>query len=199
MTTNIRNLNRRNLKKSKGFTMLELIVVLAVVAVLALVSMPYFRGMMVSGKVEPTANDLNKVATKIRGNFTGQGTTPYTALGTGAAATANFSNVARGVASALTITGNGATATTQHELGATGSQVTVAAGTITTAGDSFTVTLPTVNDAACPGLAAQLARGAEVITINGTSVKAAGGQYNGGTAQNLCTPNDTNTFVFTFR
>ena len=120
-------------------------------------------------------------------------------IGAPAAATANFANTAAGLASSLTVTGTGATATVQHGLGATGSQVAVASSTITTAGDSFTVTFPTVNMAACPGLASQLSKAAEVITINGTSVKAAGGNYNGGAAQNLCTAGDTNAFVFTFR
>jgi len=87
----------------------------------------------------------------------------------------------------------------EHDIGATGSAIAVAQATITTAGDSFSVTLPTVNDSACPGLAAQLARSAEVIDINGTNVKAAGAVFNGGTAQNACTAGDTNSFTFTFR
>lgn len=87
----------------------------------------------------------------------------------------------------------------QHDLGETGAQIAVASSTITTAGDSFTVTLPKVNEAACPGIAAQLAKSAEVILVNGKSVKAVGGTYNGGTAQNLCTAGDTNSFAFTFR
>jgi len=188
-----------SLKKAKGFTLVELIVVIAIGALLALFAVPYARGVIINGKVEPTANDVNKTVSMIRGNFAGQGVTPYTNLGTGAAATAIFSNTARGLSSSLTVAGTGATATTQHDLGLTGSQITVASTTITTAGDSFSVTMPTVNDAACPGLAAQLSRVAEVITINATNVKAVGGNYNGGTAQNACTAGDTNTFVFTFR
>jgi hypothetical protein len=77
--------------------------------------------------------------------------------------------------------------------------VTVAPATIAVAGDSFTVTAPTVNEAACPGLASSLSRAAEVISVNGVAVKAVNGVYNGGTAQNACTAGDTNTFVFTFR
>lgn len=186
-------------KSQAGFTFIELISVLAVAALLALVALPALRSTLVGGKVEPTASDINKVVTKIRGNFSGQGNTPYTNLGAAAAATAVFSNTARGLASSLTITGNGATATAQHDIGATGSQITVAQATITAAGDSFTVTLPTVNDAACPGLAAQLVKAAEAISINGVVVKPVGGVFNGGTAQNACTADDTNTFVFTFR
>jgi len=186
-------------KKAKGFTLVELIVVIAIGALLALFAVPYARGIIINGKVEPTANDVNKTVTSMRGNFAGQGVTPYTNLGSGAAATAIFANTARGLSSSLTVTGSGATATVQHDLGETGAQISVASSTITTAGDSFTVSLPLVNVAACPGLAAQLSRVAEVIAINGTAVKASGGTYNGGTAQNACTDGDTNTFDFTFR
>lgn len=185
--------------KSRGFTIVELLVVLAIIALLAIVGIPMMRGMIVSGKVEPTAGDINKIATKLRTNFQGQGTTPYTNLGTAAEATANFANTARGLASALTVTGTGATATIQHDLGATGAEIGVASATVTTAGDSFAVTVNDVNEAGCPMLAAQLSKAAEVITVNGVSVKAAGGTYNGGTATNACTTGDTNDFVFTFR
>lgn len=191
--------NGRGAKRAKGFTLVELLIVLAIIALLAIYGVPFVRGIIIGGKVQPTADDINKTVTSMRGNFAGQGTTPYTNLGAAANATAVFSNTAKGLASALTITGTGATATTQHDLGATDSQIAVASSMITTAGDSFTVELPTVNNAACPQLASQLSRAAEAITINGTSVKDVGAVYNGGAAQNVCTDGDTNDFIFTFR
>jgi prepilin-type N-terminal cleavage/methylation domain-containing protein len=190
---------KKTLKYSKGFTLVEVLIVLAIIGLLAVFGTPFVRGVVTEGKVEPTASDINKVVTKIRGNFAGNGTTPYTNMGAGAVATAIFANTARGLAGSLTVTGVNAGATVQHDLGLTGSQVTAAQATITTAGDSFTVTLPTVNNAACPGLASQLNRGSEAISINGNVVKAVGGAYNAGAAQNFCTEGDTNTFVFTFR
>ena len=66
-------------------------------------------------------------------------------------------------------------------------------------GDSFTITLPTANKAACPGLSTQLNRIAVAMSINGTVVKPLGGNYNGSTAENACTGGDTNTYVLTFR
>ena len=185
--------------KQRGFTIIELIVVLSLIAVLAAVAAPRAAAMYIDAKVSPTAGDVVKAVTKIRANFQGQGATPYTNLGAPAAATAVFANTVRSLGSALTVNGAGATATTSHEIGATGSLVAVAQATIVTAGDSFTVTFPTVNHAACPTLAAQMARAAEIISINATDVKTVALPYNGGTAQNLCNNGDVNAFVFTFR
>ena len=185
--------------KQAGFTIVELIISIAVIAVLSILAIPFARGIIIDGKVGPTGADLTKVSNKIRGNMAGQGIAPYVNLGATAAATAVFANTARGLASALTVTGAGATATAQHDIGTANSQITVAQGNLGTAGDSFVVTLPTVNSAACPGLASQVNRSTEAISINGTVVKAVGGQYNGATAQNACTDGDTNTFVFTYR
>ena len=112
---NIRNIRPASLKKAKGFTLVELIVVIAIGALLALFAVPYARGVIINGKVEPTANDINKTVTSIRGNFAGQGVTPYNNLGVGAAATAIFANTARGLSSALTVSGNGAAATVHRD------------------------------------------------------------------------------------
>lgn len=186
-------------KRQKGFTLVELIIVVAIIALLSLLGIPFVRDFIVEGKVQPTGSDVTKIVTKIRSNMSGSGAAPYVALGAPADATAMFANTARGMASSMTVAGAGNASTVQHDIGAAGSQITVAQANLGAAGDSFSVTFPTVNKAACPGLATQVSRSAEVITINGVVVKANGGVYNGATAQNACTPDDTNAFVFTFR
>jgi len=178
----------------RGFTMIELTVVIGLVAVLMIIGIPFVRNFMIDGKVPKVADDITKVATKLRTNFSGQGATPYTSI-----STASFANTAKGMASVLIINGSGATATVTHDIGATGSTVTAASATITTAGDSFAVTVNDAAEAACPSLAAGISKAAERITINGTTVKAVGGNYNGATASTACTAGDTNDFVFTFR
>lgn len=185
--------------KNKGFSLVELVLVIAIGALLALLGIPKIQSLITSGKVEPTGNDIVKTAAAIRATMAGQGATPYTNIGAGAAANAVFANTARGLATTLTVAGTGATATVTHDIGTSGAAITTAQGNLGAAGDSFTVTLPTVSVDACPGLATQVSKSAEVISINGTVVKANGGNYNGGSAQNACTDGNTNTFVFTFR
>lgn len=187
-------------RAQRGFTLVELTLVIAIIGILVAFATPFVRGLLIEGRVDPTAQDIIKITNSMRAAAASTGSnTPYTNLGAPAAATAVFANTGRGKANTITIAGTGNTATAQHQLGATGAQITVAQATITTLGDSFTVTLPTVNEAACPGLATQLSKVAEAITINGTSVKAVGGRYNGAAAQNACTAGDNNTYVFAFR
>jgi len=199
MQANVFKNSSNTVRGSRGFTMIELLVVLAIILVLGILAQPYARGIIINGKVDPTAGDISKIVAKLRSNFSGQGTTPYTNMGAATAATAVFANTGRGLVSALSISGEGATATIAHDIGSTGSQLTVSQATITTLGDSFSVSVPTVSDAACPGLAASLSKSAEAITVNGALAKGANGVYNGGIAQNACVAGENNTFVFTFR
>jgi prepilin-type N-terminal cleavage/methylation domain-containing protein len=194
----MKNISISQMRSQKGFTLVEMIIVMAITAILAIIGVPLIQSYITQGKVEPTANDLRNGVAAMRKNFS-QGSAPYSGLGSGAAATAVFANNLRGAATTMQVSGAGASATLQHTIGAAGSQVTVASTTLATAGDAYTVTLPTVSASACPDMAAIMARTAEVITINGTTVKSNAGAYNGAAASNLCTDGDTNNFIFTFR
>lgn len=186
--------------RQSGFTLVELLVVIAIVGILISLVQPRIRAIIIEGRVESTAKDIISATNVLRASAAANGTTtPYTTLGATAVATASFANAAMAKATNLSVAGVGAAATVAHNLGATNSQITVAQAANPTAGDSFTVTVPTANKAACPGLASQLSRVADVITINAVVVKALNGVYNGTAGENACTADDTNAFVFTFR
>lgn len=190
---------KQGAKRQKGFTILELTFVLTVIALLGVLAFPRISALLIEGRMEPTARDLAGALVRIRANAEGTGNTPYLAAGT-----ATLANTLRERSTVLNIAGVGAAATVQHRLGLTGSQVTLVPATITTLGDAFTVTLPTVNAAACPGMASQMVANAEVITINATVVHrsvvaGAAVAYSGQTALNACTADNTNTFIYTMR
>jgi type IV pilus assembly protein PilA len=194
------NIKMSSTFKQRGFTLVELLTVLAIIAILMALAQPFVRDLLIEGRVDPTAQDVAATANVIRAQGASSGSaTPYSNLGSTTAATAAFANAAMNRAQALTVSGAGSSATITHGLGASGSQLTVAQGTVTNAGDAFTVTFPTVAKAACPGLATQLNRTAVAITVNGTAVKSVGGAYNATNAQNACTAGDTNEYVFTFQ
>lgn len=180
---------QRSSSRQSGFTFVELTIVIAIIAVLAIAGIPIAQTMVVKGKVEPVANDISKTAAAVRGIYAGTVPNPYSAITGGLLA-----QTAKGIATALNVNGT-STFTLTHDLGTTGGTLTAASAN---GGASFAVTVPTVNDAACPGLASVLSKSASAISINGTSVKAAGGTFNAGTAQGACTSGDTNSFVFTF-
>lgn len=181
-------------KKQGGYLAMEYIVVSLVVGVIGLFALPRIQSWIISGKVGPTSNDAVQGVLRIRANAEGSGATPYTSMSTAALA-----NTLRERSSALTVSGTTTTATMTHALGETGAAVTAAPATLTTLGDSFSVTFAQVNKGACPELATRLQNVSEVITINGVSVKTTTTAYNGQTAENACTGGNTNTFVFTMR
>lgn len=183
-------------KLAKGFSIVELLIVLAIGGVLAIIGIPFAQDIIIGGKVEPIGSDINKVAAKFRTNFAGQGAAPYLNV-----TDAIMGSTGRGVVSALSITPAGILA---HDIGGAGA-VNIAPGApagmapAPANGATFTITATTVEAAACPGLAAQMSRSAEFITVNGAVAKQTGANYDGAAATAACVPGPNNTFGFTFR
>lgn len=178
--------------KQGGFTLIELTTVIAIIGILAIAALNAISSYVISGKVGPGASEMLRGMQKMKINAEGGGATPYAA-----ASTSGYANVMRN-GGVFSVIGTGAAATLDNSFRAIGaSAVAVAPATIVSLGDAYSITLSNVNDAACPSLAGSVQRGAEIISINGTVVKPAGGGYNGIAAADACTQFDTNTFVFT--
>lgn len=179
--------------RARGFMSIELMGVLAVVAILSIAGLAWIASAVISGRVSPAATELQRAVLRMRTNAEGAGATPYAGL-----TTSNLCNYLRSGA-IFTTTGTGAAATCVHSLAVlnAGATVTAAPGTLNgNAGDSWTVTANGTSPFACPDFAAALKNTAVVISINGTNVKAANGNYNNAAAADACNLVDSNVFVF---
>jgi len=187
-----------HLKRQAGFSLIEISIVAVILLIAAVIGIPAINGYIIENKVPHVGRELQRFIAGARTTAEGLGATPYTGIGT-----PQLINAMR-TSSVLSVTGTGTNARVLHSIGASDGDVTVAPGTLTTAGDAMTITVNKVNSAACPGLATVMQKVSESITINGTSVKAPGtggtvGAYNANSAQAACTSGDTNTFVFVAR
>lgn len=187
-----------SLRRQRGFTLVEMAIVSAIVLIAAIVGIPAINGYIIENKVPAVGQELQRFVARTKASNQGLGSTPYAGIGM-----AQLSNVLRG-SSVITVVGAGATATVQHGLGAADGRITLAASQVNQSGDAFDITLDRVSEAACPGLAAVMQRVSERIAINNVPIKQPGtggaaGAYNAAVADSACTSGDTNTFSFVSR
>lgn len=184
--------NKYAQKKQNGFTLLEVIIVVALIGLLALALTPVFNNYLVSINVTPVAKDLNlyAITKKSSGQQSDDGD-PYTGI-----TQASFANAMD--KSHLRISSG--SDVVRHKLGGGD------AGTVTIAenGTQFTLTASKLASAACPDFITQMQLNAWKVTLNGTTVKASDDNnnlttpYSVNKAQAVCNKGDTNEAVFTY-
>ncbi|MCR4305706.1 MAG: type II secretion system GspH family protein, partial [Candidatus Daviesbacteria bacterium] len=66
--------------KSKGFTLVELLVVVSIIAVLSVVGITLFSGVQQNARDAKRKADIDAISKALEANYTGGSTTPYPAL-----------------------------------------------------------------------------------------------------------------------
>lgn len=183
-------------KRQKGNYLLNVSLGILLTIFLMIWGIPKIKNYMIEGAIPSVADEIQRFVTRTKSSTYGSGTSPYTGL-----TQAFFARSVRGSALQVgDVSGQGTASTVvRHGLGG-GDDGLV---TISTTGDTFSLTFSNVSDAACPGLASALQRTIDGITINGKVSKATNSSnvvttgFVAGTAAANCTDGDTNAFVFT--
>lgn len=185
-----------------GFTLIELLVVLSLVAVFAMVAIPFIRGIFIESRVPHVVNDLTLVSNQFRAQAAmalHQTSVPYANLGSSTSARATAANTGGNRFQSFGVQGSGSTATITHDIGDTDAAVLVQQAQIIQMGDAFEITLQQVHRRACPTVVQQMSKRVVTASINGVLVKPMGGSLDMSAAELACTDDNTNTFVFTFQ
>jgi type IV pilus assembly protein PilA len=177
---------RKNLTAQRGFTFIELSVVLAIIAILGALIVPKVTNYIQSNSAPQVAQVVQKVVN----------TTRVTRQNGDTWSTASNTELASIVKSdgRLTISGT----TVSLGLGAS-STLSLAAGTISTSNDAGQLTATNISEDACPTYTAAISKFVDVITVNGTSVKALNANYLGSSTSAACVSGDTNSIVALYR
>jgi type IV pilus assembly protein PilA len=177
--------------KQKGFTLIELIVVMAIIAVLAVIGLPAVQSLQMEGRAPEVAKVAQGAMVKLKNNREGGGDWSTAVTQELASILSSDSRVA--------IIGARPNQTVQHNLGGgTTGLISFAPGTVVAANDSGKLTFVNVQGDACPILTNSLQKFAATLSVNATSVKAFGGVYQGSVTQTSCTPGEVNTIIVQF-
>ncbi len=156
--------NFKNYQKhthQRGFTLIEMAIVLMVIGVLAMASV-YGFGVYRTTKNEAEARKINGIMSALQNKWKFDPTTS-----TITNSTVNSAGILTGVQWPITVSG-----TTVTILNPYSGAVTFAPGTITTAGDAFSLTYANVPSGACSDIARNVESNAYNITIGATVVQS---------------------------
>ncbi len=204
---NSKNRRRCRITRQRGFSLMEVSIVTAIVLLIAIVGIPAIGAYVIENKVPKVGEEIQRFIASMKINAQGGGVTPYEGLDTGALANALRDS------SVLAVVGSGASARVVHGLGGSGTgrngvvEVAAAASGGGGLGSAFVVTLTNVSHAACPALASVLQRVSDAISIGGgTGAKVVKDAlavpdvpYRAALAQAQCSQGEVNTFTFTAR
>ncbi len=183
--------NSRRLRAQRGFSLVEVSIVTAIVLLLAVIGIPAISGYLIENKVPKVGEDLVRFILQAQvGSFDGTGA-PYASISTDVAARYLHDS------SVISIRESSGTTRVLHGLGNNGELTVAPQG----GGSSFSIVLDKVNHAACPSIASVLQRVSDKITLSAEGQSAAVLKdetlsYSALAAQLRCSKGDSNTFTF---
>lgn len=183
---------RRRGVDQAGFSLVEVSIVMAIVLLLAIIAIPAVSAYVIESKVPKVGEELARFILHTKVNASGGTTTPYEGI-----SNSNLVNMVRD-SSIFSVSGTQAAPVVRHGLGS-GGEVSVAESS---AGAAFTITLSSVNHAACPSIASVMQRVSDTITLTSQGsassvLKDATTSYSALETESRCSKGDGNTFVFT--